>query len=115
MDPQSAFRPDGFPGLFFQHYWDIAAVDVILGVQHFFKDSNLLPNLNSSFIGLLPKGSDANSILHYRPITLANFFFKIITKVLASRLGCFIGKIISRQQSAFIPGQSIHDCITLVA
>lgn len=84
------------------------------GVQQFFSDNYLLPNINCNFLVLIPKSEEVNEISHYRPIVLANFFFKIITKVIATRLGIIMDKIISPHQTAFVQGRSIHDCIALV-
>ncbi|XP_019451753.1 PREDICTED: uncharacterized protein LOC109353847 [Lupinus angustifolius] len=51
----------------------------------------------------------------FRPIALANFQFKIITKVLASRLFVVAPKIISSHQRGFIHGRSIKDCICIAS
>lgn len=60
--------------------------DVIISVQEFFQTSVLLPNLNSNILVLIPKVVGADSLGDFRPIALANFQFKIITKILADRL-----------------------------
>ncbi|XP_019432112.1 PREDICTED: uncharacterized protein LOC109339158 [Lupinus angustifolius] len=53
--------------------------------------------------------------LDFRPIALANFQFKIITKVLADRLATIAPKIISKQQRGFIKDRHIHDCISITS
>lgn len=47
----------------------------------------------------------------FRPIALANFLFKIITKILADRLSLIAPRIISDQQHAFIKGRHISNCL----
>lgn len=47
--------PDGFPAIFFQHYWKEVGVAITEMVQHFFRSSYLLKHINHSFIALLLK------------------------------------------------------------
>lgn len=115
MNPLSSPGPDGFPGAFYHNCWDIVGADVVAFVQYFFQHNWLFPNANSNFIVLLPKVDGASSISQFRPIALANFLFKIIPKILADRLGPIASRIISVNQSAFLPGRRISDCIGLVS
>lgn len=56
-----------------------------------------MPNLNSNIVALIPKFPEAERIYDYRPIALANFQFKVITKVIANRLALIAPKIISEE------------------
>ncbi|XP_019435167.1 PREDICTED: uncharacterized protein LOC109341679 [Lupinus angustifolius] len=111
MNGEGAPGPDGFGGCFFQDFWDIIGHDVCQSVIQFFSQGWILPNLNSNNIVLIPKFSGADRIEDFRPIALANFQFKIITKVLADRLAIIAPKIISNQQRSFIKDRHIQDCI----
>ncbi|CAN6545200.1 unnamed protein product [Malus baccata var. baccata] len=115
LNASSAPGPDGFPGFFYHHCWDIVSFDVIQFVKQFFQSNWLYPNTNSNFLVLIPKVEDAISMTHFRPIALANFLFKIIPKILAVRLSHVVQRIISPHQAAFIPGRRITDCIGLVS
>jgi hypothetical protein len=95
LNKDSAPGPDGFGAFFFQHYWDIVKGDVINAVLEFFTTSWILPGFNSNIIALLPKFPEAASIDQYRPIAMANFKFKIISKILADRLASIMPDIIS--------------------
>ena len=77
----------------------------------FFTKDWLLPNFNSNTIVLIPKVPNAVSITQYRPIPLANFKFKIISKILADMLASIMKNIISTQQRGFIQGRNIRYCI----
>ena len=84
---------------------------LILLSFNFFRQGWLLPNLNSNLVVLIPKVAGAERLDQYRPIALANFQFKIITKVIADRLAVVAPKIISQHQRGFIKGRNISDCI----
>ncbi|XP_019420673.1 PREDICTED: uncharacterized protein LOC109330855 [Lupinus angustifolius] len=71
--------------------------------------------MNSNSVILIPKNNSADKIEDYMPIALANFQFKIITKVLADRLATISPKIISQQQRGFIKDRKIQDCICLAS
>ncbi|CAN1281610.1 LINE-1 retrotransposable element ORF2 protein [Linum perenne] len=104
---------DGFTGLFFQRYWDVVGTAVIDAVQDFFTKGKLLRTLNHTWIALIPKVSNANSMRQLRPIGLCTVPYKIISKILSSRLGDILPQIIHPSQNGFIKHRSITDNILL--
>jgi len=115
LNHDGAPGPDGFGACFFQAYWDIIHVDVYKAVLEFFQNGWLPPNFNANTLVLIPKIPNADKIEHYRPIALANFKFKIISKVLADRLAGILPFIICKEQRGFVKGRNIRDCITLAS
>ncbi|XP_019423314.1 PREDICTED: uncharacterized protein LOC109332721 [Lupinus angustifolius] len=115
MKGDGALGPDGFGGCFFQAFWEIIGPDVCQSVTYFFSNNWLPLNLNSNSVVLIPKHPEADRIEDFRPIALANFQFKIITKVLADRLALVAPKIISPQQRGFIKERHIHECICIAS
>jgi ribonuclease HI len=111
LNKDSAPGPDGFGAIFYQHYWDIVKSDVVNAVLEFFTKSWILPGFNSNIIALIPKSAEATSIAHYRPIAMANFKFKVISKILADRLAAILPSIISEEQKGFIHDRNIKDCL----
>ncbi|MCH96418.1 RNA-directed DNA polymerase (Reverse transcriptase) [Trifolium medium] len=83
--------------------------------MQFFISGWIMPSFNSNTIILIPKSSNADSIDQFRPIALANFKFKIISKVLADRLATIMPNIISKEQRGFIEGRNIRDCVCLTS
>lgn len=111
MNANVAPGPDGFGGFFYQKYWEIIGEDVFNVALQFFKQGWLLPNLNYNLVVLIPKFQGADRIEHFRPIALAKYQFKIITKVIVDSLAMVAPKIISSQQRGFIKGRQIIDFI----
>jgi len=72
-------------------------------------------NFNSNSIVLIPKNSNVDSVSQFRPIALANFKFKIISKILADRFASLMPHIISKEQRGFIKGRNIKECICLTS
>ncbi|OJT09005.1 Transposon TX1 uncharacterized 149 kDa protein [Trametes pubescens] len=56
---------------------------------------------------------DTRQITNYRPITLLNADYKILTRVLATRLVSPASLIVHPDQAGFLPGRRIHDNIRL--
>ncbi|KAL3698885.1 hypothetical protein R1sor_012961 [Riccia sorocarpa] len=59
----------------------------------------------------LPKGGDRRSLSNKRPITLLNSMYKIYTKALQGRIVPILQKLISWNQSAFLPGRNTHTSV----
>jgi hypothetical protein len=87
--------PDGFTALFYVKYWAYIKGTVLLAIVNFFQNNHLLREQNHTFIALIPKCLGASSVHHYRPISLCNVIYKIISKLLANRLKPLLSKFIS--------------------
>ena len=68
--------------------------------------------LNTTFITLIPKCKNPKSLANYRPISLCNSVYKIISKVLVARIRPFLTNLISPIQTAFVPrGRGVDDVV----
>jgi hypothetical protein len=70
--------------------------------------------LNEAYIVLVPKKSCPERVTDFRPINLAHSFSKILSKILASRLGSELDSLISSNQTTFIKQCCIHDSFMFV-
>lgn len=102
--------PDGFTGRFFKLAWDIVKADLMEAINAFWAaDGRSFAHVNGTLMVLLKKVDEPTAIKDYRPISLIHSFAKLLTKCLANRLAPFLDQLISKNQSAFIKGRSIHD------
>lgn len=105
----SALGPDGFQAGFYQQNWEVVGGDVIKMVKKFFKNSKLLKELNHTFQTLIPKNNCVQNPSDFRPISLCNISYKIISKIMTNRLKPMLHKIISPWQATYVPGRNIID------
>lgn len=106
--------PDGFSMIFYRNHWDIIKDDLIRVFTEFHINGRLARGCNSSYIALIPKKEGASILNHFRPISLIGSLYKIVAKVLASRIKLVIGNLIGVTQSAFIKGRFILDGVVVL-
>jgi ribonuclease HI/exonuclease III len=109
MAPLKAPGPDGFPAGFYQDNWAEVGREVHSVIVDFFKSAQLNSIVNKTFIALVPKKNNSCKVSDFRPISLCNVLYKILSKVMANRLKVILPNIISPNQSAFIPERLISD------
>ncbi|CAN6587433.1 unnamed protein product [Malus baccata var. baccata] len=103
--------PDGFQGVFYHTFWENIVGDVNDLVYSMIMGQDYPRNLNSTHIVLIPKVQNPEMVSQFRPISLCNYSYKILSKVLANRLKPILTGIISPMQNAFVAGRQIQDNI----
>lgn len=102
MNPYSTPGPDGFIGLFYHCCWPIICGDLMRVVVIFFEQGRIAQGFNSNIVALIPKKPGADRISDFGSIAMANYAFKISTKILLDRLGGIASWLLSPEQTGFV-------------
>ena len=111
INPTKCPGPDGMTGYLYQQFWDCMGGQLLEMVQNFFNSGTFDHELNRTNICLIPKKVKADKLVDFRPISLCNVIYKVIGKLLATRLKKVLPFIISESQAAFVKGRLISDNI----
>ena len=68
-----------------------------------------MEGINTSFITLVPKKLNPETVNDYRPISVMNISPKLIAKLLADKLQIVIRDLVHKNQYGFIQSRTIHD------
>ena len=98
-------RPDGLHAEFFQRFWHIMRGSVREEVKYVFRERKVPDYLNRTNIVLIPKNQGPESISNFRPISLCNLVYKIVSKIIVSRIRSLLNHLISPSQATFVPGR----------
>ena len=109
MGPHKAPRPDGYEACFYHKYWSVIGEEVSEAILNFLNSEHGMEEINYTYLVMIPKCINPVHMTDYRPISLCNVLYKIITKLLANRLKSIMPFIISQNQCAFVPGRLIID------
>lgn len=80
----------------------------------FFNGMVFVKYINAIFLTLILKCKESSNIKDYWPILGLNTIYKLISKLLATRLSLVMLELISRNQVAFIKGRMLSDNNVLV-
>ena len=101
LGPQKAPSLDGLPAFFYHEFWNTVKRDIFNTINVFFHSSFLLKTLNHTFITLIPKIHFPEEVSHYRPISLCNVIYKIISKLMVNRLKPLMDSLITPFSKCF--------------
>ena len=103
-----AFKAPGVDGLhagFFQIFWHEVNESICKEVGSMFSSGIMPEYLNRTLIALVPKCQNPETINSYRPISLCNTIYKVVTKIIVARICPLLYNLISPIQATFMPGR----------
>lgn len=107
--------PDGVSVEFFVTSWDLVGSDLVAAVKYFFVTPELSRQVNSTVIALLPKVTGAANLSEFRPISLCNTVYKVISKIIGARLKRLTPLVVQRNQVGFVKGRLLCENVLLAS
>ena len=99
---------DGFTKEFFQTFFDLLCKDLLNSYNEAFRKGSLSVSQKRGTITLIPKGDEnLTELKNWRPISLLNIDYKILSKVLARRMEKVLPKLVHSDQTGFVNGRFI--------
>jgi hypothetical protein len=103
--------PDGWTSEFFIFFFDLVGEDLLQLVEDSRLKGKISRSLNATFLVLIPKKDSPRTFFEYRPISLCNLIYKLISKVISNRIKPFLERNLSAEQLGFLKGRRIQDAI----
>ena len=109
MENNKSLGCDGLTSNFYKNFWPILGEKLTRVYNNAFNKGLLTVSQRRGIITLLFKNGDRTQLKNWRPVTLLNTDYKILTKALANRLQQVLPLIVNSDQTACIKGRTIND------
>ena len=105
---------DGLPTEFYKFFFNDIIKNLIDSFDFSFRNGRLSADQRRGIINLIPKpDKDPSFLKNWRPISLLNTDYKLLTKCIANRLKIVLPDIIHSDQTGFLPGRYIGENVRL--
>ena len=107
---------DGFPSDFYKFFWIDVRELVFDSFLYTYDSKRLSIDQRRGILSIIPKkDKDIRYLKNWRPLSLLNTDYKILTKVLANRLQQVLDEIVSHDQTGYIKNRFIGENIRTIA
>ncbi|KAJ4767870.1 RNA-directed DNA polymerase (reverse transcriptase)-related family protein [Rhynchospora pubera] len=114
MGPDKSPGPDGITARFYQQHWDIVGEGVVTQIRKIFVEGHVPDEWLQCTVTLTPKIKEPDMPSQYRPISIGNVLYRLVMKIVATRLRRHLKGVISHEQNAFMKGRNIVENIIVV-
>lgn len=94
MCPTKPLEPDELPAAFYQKHWTTIKEGVITTCLHKLNEAGNIAPLNHNYIALILKTTKPRKVIEFRPISLCNVIYRIVTKAMKNRLKTILHTVI---------------------
>jgi hypothetical protein len=98
---KSAPGLDGLTNPFIKHFWHLFLVPFFKYANLCFRNGNLSDSFRRARIRLIPKKGNTKLLKNWRPISLLNCFYKIISRASTNRLKDYMDKLTPTAQKGY--------------
>ena len=106
---------DGLPFEFYLTFWEDIEHILLDSFNYSYYHGKLSITQRQGILSIIPKkGKDCELLKNWRPLSLLNFDYKLLTKCLSIRLKKVLPNIIHRDQTGFLKGRYIGENINKV-
>lgn len=89
---------DGLTVKVYRNCWEFIASGLLEFIHDFWQSSSLPDKVKEGIIQLVPKNPDKQRLADWRPLTMLNTLYKILTQLLANRLKLLLSTLISHNK-----------------
>lgn len=105
---------DGISVEFYKAFWEDIKFILIESLNSAYHLEKMSTTQRRGILSLLYKKNDKTLLTNWRPISLLNTDYKILTHVLANRLKKVLNKLINADQTGYLKGRNIGQNIRLI-
>ena len=105
---------DGLTIEFYKNFWSVLGKFCVSSFNESFKSGELSTSQKQAVISLLDKGKDRTLLKNWRPISLLNNDYKIMSKAIANRFINYLPKLVHHNQVGYIKNRNIADNIRAI-
>ena len=116
MKPNKSPGSDGFTVEFYKYFWNELKYPMLRSFNETFDRELLSGSQRLGVITCLPKpGKPKEYMKNWRPISLINVDYKILSGVISNRIKMCLDPLISSCQKGFVAGRYIGECTRLIS
>ena len=97
----SAPGMNGISNKFIKNNWELFRLPLFRCALHIFETGIMPDSFKTAKIKLIPKKGDCSKIKNWRPISLLDNFYKILSRLITTRIRKFIDKLTPIGQKAY--------------
>ena len=105
---------DGLTSEFYKKFWPLFGTMIVNSFNCSYQFGQLTSSQRQAVITLIDKKKDRLLLKNWRPISLLNVDYKLLSKTLANRLTPILSTIIHPNQTGFMKGRNIGENIRIL-